>query len=40
VGAILGGMIGGRLAGLVRPTTLRTLVIAIGIGVALIFFLR
>ena len=40
VGAILGGMIGGRLAGLVRPTTLRTLVIAIGVGVAILFLVR
>lgn len=40
VGAILGGAIGGRLASRVRPATLRLIVIAIGVGVALVFLIN
>ncbi len=40
VGALLGGALGGRLAGRIRPDTLRTIVVVIGVGVALIYFVR
>ncbi|MBN1425593.1 sulfite exporter TauE/SafE family protein [Candidatus Fermentibacteria bacterium] len=39
-GALVGGVLGGRLAGRVRPELLRRMVVAIGLGVALIYFLR
>jgi uncharacterized membrane protein YfcA len=39
-GAILGGAIGGRLASSIRPGTLRLIVVAIGVGVALLFLVR
>jgi uncharacterized membrane protein YfcA len=39
-GALAGGALGGRLARLVRPATLRMLVIAIGLGVAILFLIR
>jgi hypothetical protein len=38
-GALIGGALGGRLAGKVRPTTLRMIVIGIGILIAAIFAL-
>jgi hypothetical protein len=37
VGALAGGALGGRLAGKVRPATLRAIVIAIGLLIAAIF---
>ncbi len=40
VGAIVGGMIGGRLASFVAPRTLRVIVITIGVGVAVVFLAR
>lgn len=40
VGAIAGGAIGGRLAGRVRPEVLRRLVVAIGVVVAIGYFMR
>ncbi|MBF0482071.1 MAG: sulfite exporter TauE/SafE family protein [Desulfovibrionaceae bacterium] len=40
VGAIAGGVIGGRLAGRIRPLTLRRIVIGIGSAVALIYLIR
>ena len=40
LGAIAGGAIGGRLASLVAPQTLRLIVITIGVGVAIIFLVR
>lgn len=39
-GALLGGALGGRLASAISPKILRGLVIAIGLGVALLFLLR
>lgn len=38
--ALLGGWLGGKLAGKIKPATLRWLVVAIGVGVALIYFWR
>jgi uncharacterized membrane protein YfcA len=40
VGALLGGAAGGRLAGRVRPSTLRSIVIAVGIVLAAYFAFR
>jgi uncharacterized protein len=40
VGALLGGNIGGRLAGRIKPATLRFIVIAIGIGLSIYYFTR
>jgi uncharacterized membrane protein YfcA len=39
-GALLGGAAGGRLAGRVRPATLRGIVVAIGVMVAVIYWVR
>lgn len=39
-GAIVGGTIGGRLAGAIRPALLRTIVIVIGVAVAIVFLVR
>lgn len=39
-GALAGGALGGRLAGRVRPVTLRRVVVAIGIAVAAIYWAR
>lgn len=39
-GSLAGGAIGGRLASMVSPATLRAIVIAIGVGVAILFFVR
>ena len=40
VGAIVGGVLGGRLAGRISPTTLRWMVVTIGVIVAIIYFIR
>lgn len=40
VGALLGGTAGGRLAGRVRPATLRRVVVIIGVAVAAVYFVR
>ncbi len=40
VGAIAGGAIGGRLAGRVRPTTLRLVVVGVGVLVGLVYLAR
>ena len=40
VGALLGGSLGGRLAGRIKPSTLRWIVVAIGVIVAVIYFIR
>lgn len=40
VGALLGGMLGGKLAGKINPTTLRWLVVSIGIVIAVAYWLR
>jgi hypothetical protein len=39
LGALIGGALGGRAAGAVRPATLRWIVIAIGIVIAAVFAL-
>ncbi len=38
--ALAGGMLGGRLAGKIKPSTLRWLVVSIGVIVAIIYFIR
>jgi uncharacterized membrane protein YfcA len=40
VGAVAGGALGGRLAGRVRPSTLRLVIVTIGILVGLLYLLR
>lgn len=40
VGALLGGVLGGRLAGRIKPSTLRWMVVAIGVIVAVIYLVR
>jgi hypothetical protein len=40
VGALAGGSIGGRLAGKIKPVTLRWIVVVIGVVVALIYLVR
>ncbi len=40
VGALLGGTLGGRLAGRVKPSTLRWIVVSIGLLVSIIYFVR
>lgn len=40
VGALLGGALGGRLAGRIKPSTLRWVVVSIGVVVGLIYLLR
>jgi hypothetical protein len=40
VGALLGGVLGGRLAGRVNPSTLRWIVVSIGLIVSVIYFIR
>lgn len=40
VGALGGGMLGGKLAGKIKPATLRWLVVAIGVVVGIIYLLR
>jgi len=39
-GALLGGSLGGRLASRIKPQVLRRLVVIIGVGVAILYFLR
>jgi uncharacterized protein len=39
-GALAGGVLGGRLAGRLNPSTLRWVVVSIGIIVAIIYFIR
>ena len=39
-GSLIGGALGGRLASVIRPGTLRAVVIAIGVGVAGLFLVR
>jgi hypothetical protein len=38
--ALIGGNLGGRLAGKIKPSTLRKLVVVIGVIVAIIYFIR
>lgn len=40
VAALVGGALGGRLAGRVKPVTLRRVVVAIGIIVSILYFIR
>ena len=40
VGALLGGTLGGRLAGYVKPSTLRWIVVSIGVVLSVIYFVR
>jgi len=40
VGALIGGSLGGRLAGHIKPDTLRWTVVSIGIVLAIIYFIR
>jgi uncharacterized membrane protein YfcA len=40
VGALLGGVIGGKLAGRVKPSTLRWTVVVIGVVISIVYFLR
>jgi len=40
VGALLGGVLGGRLAGRVKPSTLRWIVVTIGVIVSVAYFVR
>jgi uncharacterized membrane protein YfcA len=39
-GALIGGMLGGRLAGSVKPSALRWTVVTIGVIVSIIYFIR
>lgn len=38
--ALIGGALGGRLAGRIKPGTLRLLVVAIGVAVSIIYFIK
>jgi hypothetical protein len=38
--SLIGGAIGGRLAGRIKPSTLRLVVVVIGVVVAFIYFIR
>jgi uncharacterized membrane protein YfcA len=40
VGALIGGALGGRLAGRIQPSTLRRVVVIIGVTVSIIYFIR
>jgi hypothetical protein len=40
VGALVGGILGGKLAGRIKPSTLRYVVIAIGVTVAVLYLIR
>lgn len=40
VGALIGGSLGGRLAGRVKPSTLRWIVVSIGVLVSVLYFIR
>jgi len=40
VGALAGGALGGRLASRIKPTTLRWIVVTIGIVVAILYLVR
>lgn len=40
IGSIVGGVIGGRLAGAISPVVLRRIVVIIGVGISIIYFVR
>jgi uncharacterized membrane protein YfcA len=39
-GSLVGGALGGRLAGKIKPILLRSIVIAVGLAVAVFYFMR
>jgi uncharacterized membrane protein YfcA len=39
VGALIGGVLGGRLAGSIQPATLRRVVVIIGVIVSILYLL-
>lgn len=39
-GALIGGVIGGKLVGMIKPATLRWMVVAVGVAVSVVYFLR
>jgi uncharacterized membrane protein YfcA len=40
VGAIIGGVLGGRIAGRMNPDTLRWIVVAVGVALAIVCWFR
>jgi uncharacterized membrane protein YfcA len=40
VGALIGGALGGKLAGRIKPSTLRWVVVTIGVIVSIIYFVK
>ena len=40
VGALAGGALGGKLANVIKPSTLRWLVVSIGVVVSVIYFIK
>ncbi|WP_020558566.1 sulfite exporter TauE/SafE family protein [Thiofilum flexile] len=40
IGALIGGMLGGKLAGFINPNHLRTLVVTLGITIALVYWFK
>ncbi|MCC7188009.1 MAG: sulfite exporter TauE/SafE family protein [Anaerolineales bacterium] len=40
IGALVGGLLGGKLAGKIKPSTLRWIVVVIGILIAIVYFIR
>lgn len=40
VGALIGGVLGGRLAGRINPSTLRWMVVLIGVVISIVYFIR
>ncbi len=40
VGALTGGALGGKLANVIKPTTLRWIVVSIGVVVSVIYFIK
>ena len=40
VGALAGGVLGGKLAGMIKPSTLRWTVVTIGVIISIIYFVR
>jgi len=40
IGALLGGVLGGRLASRIKPSALRWTVVIIGVVISIIYFVR
>jgi uncharacterized membrane protein YfcA len=40
VGALIGGAVGGKLAGRIKPGTLRRIVVTVGVIVAIVYLIR